>query len=467
MGAIVLLLEDNVTAIPGEESRQTVQIVNTGSVVDHFRLDIVGDAKDWISVEPTEANVFPDQCVAAEIVFKPAKSTALAAGEARFALRVMSSEDIEGSVVEEATVAVGAFTDFAVTLRPGTGRGRFSGRYHVVVDNHGNAPLAARLFASDPDAALRKAFKHDEVEVARGKGVVVPLRVRPRRLLWRGADVSLPFQVLVVGGEDDQERTAEGTLVKAAVVSAGASAFVLALAAAIMAFMALWFLVLQPTVESEARKQANDPSGQEPGGGGGSPGAGGGKGPKGGTTGGASEAPSGGGAGGGGSPHPDEPPPPDGGKGGEQGDTGGKSGGGGENPPEGESGGSGGADGGGSRAAGFRIEADATASEDFNTAARYTVPDGTTMYISDIFFENTAGDTGIVRLQRDDDVLMQLGLDSYRDLDRHFNKPLEFKAGENVVLAVRCNVPGGQGTDAGSSCTPAAFFSGRAAIRKP
>ncbi|MEU8825013.1 hypothetical protein [Streptomyces sp. NPDC048636] len=461
MGAIVLLLEDNVTAIPGEESRQTVQIVNTGSVVDHFQLDIVGDAKGWVSVEPAEANVFPDQCVAAEIVFKPSKSTDLAAGEARYALRVMSREDFEGSVVEEGTVAVGAFTDIAMTLRPSSKRGRFSGRYHVVVENHGNAPLMARLFASDPDDALRKAFKHHEVEVARGKGVVVPLRIRPRQLLWRGADVTLPFQVVVVAGEDGQERTADGTFVKTAVISPGVSAFVLAVAAVIMAFMALWFLVLQPTVESEARKQA---AAQEPPAGGGSQIPGAEKKTTGGATGGGeSDSPGGGGGDPSGSPGPDDTPP----GADKEGDDGEKEGGKGGDKEEPPGDGSDGADGDGLRADDFRIDARAAVSDEFNTEARYTVPEGTTKYVSDIFFENTAGDTGVVRLQRDDSVLFQFSLDPDRDEERHLKQPLEFKAGEEVVLAVRCRTPGGQGASGDTSCTPAALLSGQSRVRKP
>ncbi|MEU9256512.1 hypothetical protein AB0D66_32500 [Streptomyces sp. NPDC048270] len=450
MGAIVLQLESDTPAIPGEESRQSVQILNTGTIVDRFELDVLGDAKEWIRVEPSEVNVFPDQSVEVELVFSPPRSAEPPAGPVTFGLRVMSHEDIEGSVVEESTVTVGPFTDYGVKLLPTTKRSRAAGRFNAVIDNRGNAPLKAHLYATDADAKLAFAFKHEEVEVAHGKGVVVPLKVKPKARLWRGTDVSLPFQVLVVDEEDEEEQTADGALIQAAFVSDALAKFVMAIAAVVLALLALWYFVLQPSVETEAKKQVAVATGQDPNALGASAGAGGaGSGAGGAGAGGAGGA----GAGAGANGSDGSRFPALNGTGGSAGDSTGGSG----------SDGDGAAGGSDSRlqAVDFRIQANAQTSNDFRVT-RFTVPKDKTYYVSDILFENAAGDTGIMRLQRGDSVLMQLSLDTFRDRDDHFAEPIEFAPGDEVILSVRCQSPGGQTTNTSAACTPAAYFSGRA-----
>ncbi|MBK3587493.1 hypothetical protein JHN49_28670, partial [Streptomyces sp. MBT57] len=429
MGAIVLQLESDTLAIPGEESRQSVQILNSGSVVDRFELDVLGEASEWIRVEPADVNVYPDQTAEVELVFRPPRSSQLPAGPVTFGLRVMSHEDIEGSVVEESTVTVGPFTEFGVKLVPTTKRSRGAGRFNAVVDNRGNALLKAHLYASDPDAKVGFVFKYEEVEVAHGKGVVVSLKVNPKTRAWRGADTSLPFQVLVVDEDDEEEQTADGALIQAAIISDGLAKFTLAVGAAVVAMLALWFLVLQPSVESEAKKQVAVATGQDPDALGASGGASGGTGAKGGAaaggaTGGAAVGGGAGGAAAGGSDASRYPA------------LGGSEGAAVEN-----------GEGSGAdaqlNAVDFRIQADVKASDDF-VVTRFKVPQDSIYYISDILFENAAGDTGVVRLQRGESVLMQISLDTYRDRDDHFVEPIEFGPGENVILSVRCQSPGGQ-----------------------
>ncbi|MFF4983995.1 hypothetical protein ACFY3O_28610 [Streptomyces sp. NPDC001046] len=451
MGAIVLLLDDDESAVPGEETRRAAQICNSGSVVDRFELDIVGDAKDWIRVEPSEVNVFPDQSVGVELVFTPPRSAELPAGRVTFALRVMSHEDIEGSVVEETSVTVGPFTDFDVRLTPRTKRSRFGARFHAVVDNRGNAPLRVRMYASDRDSALRFAFVYPETVIAHGKGALVPVKARPLTRRWRGADLALPFQVLVAhhGEAEVEERTTDGAVVQAALLSDAVVKFVMAVGAAVLALIALWLFVLKPSVESEARKQlppvANPSDGPSTSP---SPSIGTSPGP---SPSGPSPPP-------GGADVP--PPPPPGGNGGQSGS---------QEPPVTGDAPDGNGQGGGGQGQAFdqRIEADVKPSAAFDTRARYTVPKDATLFVSDVVFENVASDKGVIRLQRGDTVLRRLALDAFSNEDEHYDEPIRFGPGEEVVLAVSCRTPGTLVEPAGAkSCTPAAYFSGRLVTTK-
>lgn len=460
VGAIVLLLEDDTPASPGKETKRTVQICNTGSVVDRFQIDVVGPAREWIRVDPAEINVFPDQSVGVELILTPPRSAEVAAGEVPFALRVMCHEDFEGSVVEEATITVGSFVDFGVRLVPAAKRGRVSTRFNAVVDNRGNAPLRAQLYVTDAEGKLRFALRYKEVEVAPGKGAVVPVKVRPRILRWRGTDVMLPFQVLAAGRREGgvEEHTADGVLTQAALISDAVAKFVMAVVAAVAALLALWFFVLKPSVESEARKQAVIGGDQHSGGSGQAstqPGPSAAAAAAGGASVGEAKI----------SPSPVPGGATDAGAlgGGAEGATGDS----GEAESLSASPGSGdarGSDEGGTDAGSpfdHRIEVKgAKPSAVFNTQARYTVPQGATLYIRDVLMENVGGDKGVVRLQRDDVVLRELSLETFDDHEMHFDAPLKFSAGEDVVLAVKCESPGSRNAEKGV-CTPALLLSGR------
>ncbi|MEU9663899.1 COG1470 family protein [Streptomyces chartreusis] len=452
MGVIVSLPEDMPLAEPGEETRCQVQLFNAGTVVDHFTLDILGDAKEWVTVEPCEVNVYPGQSTQAELVFRPPRSAEVVAGETDFALRVLSHEDVEGSAIEEARVTVGAYHEFNLSLVPRRKRARFSARYRAVCDNLGNAPVTLQFFASDADAKLKFRFKHPVVEVERGSGVILPLKVRPKQRPLRGADQAIPFQVLAVD-TDDTEVTADGSLVQAPVLPPTAFKIAALVAAGVVALIALWFLVLQPTVASEAREQAAEQNEE--------------------VAENASEAKkdaesaqrsaaagAGGGGGAGRYPALENASPSD--------DEDSKESGTGDSDQDLAPGGADDRGDGPFRAIDFRIQASAKQrdSDAFDTQAYYTVPDGMTVYVSDIIFENSAGDLGVVRLLREDQSLLQLSLDSFRNIDYHFVEPLEFGEGQRIVLSVRCDGPGGSLSESstGGTCTPAAYISGRAVL---
>ncbi|HEV2778477.1 MAG TPA: hypothetical protein VGX25_03670, partial [Actinophytocola sp.] len=110
----------------------------------------------------------------------------------------------------------------------------------------------------------------------------------------------------------------------------------------------------------------------------------------------------------------------------------------------------------------FRVAADAP----IDTNARrfrefsFTPPDGKKLVVTDAILQNPRSDSGTLRLLRatatGQELMLEVGLGNFRDLDHHWVQPIVFDAGERVVLAVSCQNP----TDKGN-CTPAVFFSGR------
>jgi hypothetical protein len=109
----------------------------------------------------------------------------------------------------------------------------------------------------------------------------------------------------------------------------------------------------------------------------------------------------------------------------------------------------------------------------------FVVPDGKVLSITDIFLQNPEGDSGSLRIQRDDKRLLVVRLDNFRDLDYHFASPLVFTAGQKFTLDVLCQntaaapdgtlkqAAPGSAADASAStppkpspCSPAAYYIG-------
>ncbi|MFQ3562218.1 hypothetical protein QZN11_36215 [Streptomyces gramineus] len=434
MGATVLLQEYDTFAQPGEVTRRTVQILNTGPVVDRFELDIVGDAAGWITVEPPQVSAFPYEMVEATVCFSPPRAHDVQAGTRTYALRVMSHEDVEGSVVDEATVTVGPYVDYTLRCSPLTRRGRLSGRYNVVVGNQGNAPLTVQMFADDAESALRYRFRHEEVDVPPGRGVIVPLKVRPRVRRWGGTELRHSFQCTAAAGEGER-RSADLTWVQAPLIGSGVGQFLVAASAAVAALVALWFVVLRPG-SSNANAPWADPST--------TPSVQGTGGPTALTDPSAHRSP-GGHESSDDDPSPDTsddfsvPPDPPGDTGGSQDPTDTRI------PKD------------------IRLSASAPASGGYETSgsAQYTVEKGFRFLLTSIFLENTANDSGVLRIQRGDDTLMEVNLDALRNDPRNENASFVFGPGQKVVLAVKCTKPGAlPGQSATTTCTPAATLTG-------
>ena len=127
MGASVTLVTPALAVDPGQEVTAEVRVRNTGSVVDEFTLDVLGDAAGWAATEPPVVSLFPGVEGTAKLVLRPPRLASTTAGVVPYALRARSREDPAGSAVEEGTITVGAFSEPFAELAPRTSRGSRAG----------------------------------------------------------------------------------------------------------------------------------------------------------------------------------------------------------------------------------------------------------------------------------------------------------------------------------------------------
>ncbi|NLG21599.1 MAG: fibronectin type III domain-containing protein [Actinomycetales bacterium] len=213
----VVELEPVAAAVePGGQTRVVVTVVNDGSIVEGYRVDVLdditGSSRDvagpasWFEVVPAEGSrsgqpgepdltVYPGQQGAVVVVFSPPAGTRVPGGRCAFAVRVTSVIDPGTSTVVEGDLDIGKVTALQAKLVPVTSTGRWRGKHLVELSNWGNTPARLRVVAEDPDRALGFLVNPDTVELQVGASAQVRLKVRTRKPTLRGAAARLPFTV--------------------------------------------------------------------------------------------------------------------------------------------------------------------------------------------------------------------------------------------------------------------------------
>jgi hypothetical protein len=403
---------------PGQEVTAEVRIRNTGSVVDEFTLDVLGDAAGWASTDPPVVSLFPGVEGTAKLVLRPPRLASTTAGVVPYALRARSREDPAGSAVEEGTITVGAFSEPFTELAPRTSRGSRAGTHDLAIDNRGNARLNAGVEGTDADRQLKFDIKPPGVVVEPGMAGFAKVRVSPVKRFWRGQPKTRPFQLFVTP-EGGAPITVDGTLLQESVLPSWFLKALLALIVLLIALVLIWLLLLKPTLDSAVTDAVASPLASLKADVNGALGAAGlptiaPAASAGGGGGGASPAPSG--ASGSASPSSGaSSPAPSGspvvvipGLG---------------NPVDGR----------------------------LDTSQPAFTPTGT-LFITDFVFSNPSGAEGTLTVSRGTTPLLSLQLANFRDYDLHFVTPIVIGPGQQLKMNASC-------TSAGA-CDPSLFYSG-------
>ncbi|CRK58372.1 hydrolytic protein [Alloactinosynnema sp. L-07] len=411
-----------------------MQIRNSGTLVDQFTVDVVGEAVEWSTVEPDVINLMPGTEGQVTVTFAPPRDSTVRAGVVPFGVRVLSREEASQSRVEEGTVQVEPFTDLQVELVPKTSKCRRAARHELVVDNAGNYPIAVEMQAEDPEDELKLDIDHTQLTIEPGTSAFLRLRARPHDRFLRGQERRHPFQVTALTGEA-APITANGTVVQQQLLPKWLLPALLALLALAIIAVTLWFTVLKPTLVSAARDtaeqvvkaeqqkltdkadaaEAKAAKAEER----------------------AAEAEKkvseGGAVAAANLPGPVTGP--------------------------------GGVDLARGQAFDFRITTDPVATSNLSDFDEFTsdpLPEGKTLVVTDIVLQNPRGDSGTLRILRGDQVLLEFGLNNFRDVDYHYLEPLTFAPGQQLKVAVNCALPGAPEPATGR-CRPSVSFSGRIA----
>jgi hypothetical protein len=404
MAATATLASKAVSVTPGGEASCEVRVRNSGTVVDQFTLEVLGDASAWAIVEPPVVPLFPGAEAVARVKFKPPKSSSVQARAIPFAVRVRSREDARASLVEEGVVEVGAFNDTFAELIPRTAKGSSRARAQLALDNRGNIRINARLTAADPDRKLNFVITPPALTAEPGTASFASIRLSPRQRFLTGPPKLNPYKVHV--HQDGLPTiTVDGTMQQEGLIPKWFVPALIGLAALLIILAILWFTLLKPAISSAATAAvAPQASAAQSAAARASTAA----------SNASQKAPTGGGGGGVTGPNPV---------------------------------------GGDAWSARLAINPSSKPLE-----SSITVPQGGGLAVTDLVFENPNGNSGTVYLVRResgkaDQILMTIRLENFRDLDFHFVTPVVFK--ENQTMTFSCSPD-----PSTSKCDAALYYSG-------
>src|SRR4051794_31327827 len=200
MPAAVTIQTSSVTVQPGGTGVAVVVIRNTGTIVDQFAINIVGDASAWARPQPPAVSLFPDAEQTVEIHFTPPRSSAVVAGMVPYGVRVTSQEDKDFSVVEEGVVQIGGFSAVEAKVVPRTSEAKRRAVHRIEVLNTGNSPVTAEVSASDPDELLAFDIEPRSLTVEPGETGVARMKVAAKKSHRGRGSRRMPFNVVVEPG---------------------------------------------------------------------------------------------------------------------------------------------------------------------------------------------------------------------------------------------------------------------------
>ena len=257
MAATATLASKTVKVTPGGEAISEVRVRNSGTIVDQFTLEVLGDSAAWAIVEPAVVPLFPGAEAVARIRFKPPKSSTVPAKAIPFAVRVKSREDARASLVEEGVVEVGPFNDTFAELVPRTAKGRSRARAQLALDNKGNIRINARLTAADPDRKLNFAITPQALTAEPGTASFASIRLSPRQRFLSGPPKLSPYKVLV--HQDGLPTiTVDGSMQQEGLIPAWLIPAAIAAAVLCLVLLVLWFTLLRPAIQSTAQQAAQN-----------------------------------------------------------------------------------------------------------------------------------------------------------------------------------------------------------------
>jgi hypothetical protein len=395
MAATVALAPPRLRVQPGAEAIAQLTVTNTGRVVDAFNLEVLGPAGAWSRCDPPTLSLFPGQAGQARVIFAPPLTSSVPAGPLGFGVHVRSREDPRNSAVAEGVLDIAPAAQVTAEMSPRTARARGgrASKHVIAIDNSGNATVTVDLVGIDDQEQVDIEPELARVDVDAGAAVFVKVRTRAARPFWTGPSQTRPFIVEAQSPGQPPVRM-PGTLLSEPRVPKWLPKALIAALAVLIALVIAWYGLFKPAVKNTATDAANSalsaagvavPSKGAGGGGGG--GGGGGSSPS--ST--SSSSPTGPGA-------PVGPSSP------------------------------------------VALQLTPTSSKLLDTKHQYS--------ITDLVFQNPAGDMGKLVIQNGNTVLMTIALQDIRDYDLHFVTPILVTKGETFRMNIQC-----QNTN-GAACTP-------------
>lgn len=253
----VWFAQNEVSVVPGDATSLSLAIENVGDRTESYTVIPAGLTAAWTTVTRPNVTLFGGSRDVVEVVVRPPAIHSTTAGPTALAVRVIPQGDPDEAVVAETILAVRPFDDRRITTLQPVQRSRRRATYEFMVENHGNNLASCRLHLVDATNRIDGSFDPPAVGVAPGSASLVRLNVRAQRGLLRRHERQLDFEIEATE-PDHEPATGRATLIQPPTVSLGSLVRTFGVAAALVLVTLAWAGVVKPTIEDAAERAVED-----------------------------------------------------------------------------------------------------------------------------------------------------------------------------------------------------------------
>ena len=252
----VWFAQDEVSMRPGDSTSLSMSIENVGDRTESYTIIPAGLTAAWTTVTRPNITLFAGSRDLIEVVVRPPAIHSTTAGPTAVSVRVIPQGVPDDAVVAETIATVQPFDDRRITTLQPVQRGRRRATYEFMVENQGNNLASCRLHLVDASNRVDGSFDPPAVGVAPGSAGLVRLSLRAHGLLRR-SERQLDFEIEATE-PDHAPATGRATLIQSPTISGRLLWRTLGLAVAIAAVVLAWSNVVRPELNDAADRAVDE-----------------------------------------------------------------------------------------------------------------------------------------------------------------------------------------------------------------
>jgi len=181
MSFTLQLSQDVLSVEPGSTVPVSITVINRGSEIDRYELEVEGIDAEWKAVPVPVFTVEPGETHTEKVFFRPPRASESNAGNYPFVVHVRSLDSGDDRRVQ-GVINVKAFHHLTMEISPKKGYVspfRKQNSFSLVLVNLSNTEHTVQLYGNDPEDACAFDFAHDQVTIGPGQQREVELTTNP------------------------------------------------------------------------------------------------------------------------------------------------------------------------------------------------------------------------------------------------------------------------------------------------
>ncbi len=182
----------------GANIKSTISIINRGSVVDQFSVEVEGLEESWYTLSASSVKLFPGGQESITLTIHPPKESSSKAGKYPFSIKAASVENPKEIATELGTLEIQPYHEFGAELHPTQRVTRGEADFQLTIRNKGNSRETFKVNAQDEQGGCQFRFEDEEVKLDPGESSKVGLWVAAKSRPKFGAKKQYSFLVNVI-----------------------------------------------------------------------------------------------------------------------------------------------------------------------------------------------------------------------------------------------------------------------------